>query len=289
MRRIRSGKYQALVAVLLILLAVLMIYSRGQRAAQRVHFRTSGELRSVADKQEQEPETSDAMETVSPFSPASVDYLLGHVDPAADSLFVPVGTQYASREGMYMHREAYAAFLDMHRAARADGINLVILSALRNFAHQQRIWENKWHGRQVLYGGIYATDITDPVERSLEILRFSAMPGTSRHHWGTDIDLNALENSYFESGEGQRVYEWLSARAPEFGFCQPYTAKGPDRPHGYEEEKWHWSYKPVASPYLRAFGSEISYGDITGFEGWETAREIGVIERYVLNIAADCR
>ncbi len=289
MRSNRFGKYQALVAALLILLAVLMIYSRGQRAAQRLQLRSSGEVDQGLDKLQEEPQTRHNMDAPSPFLPPSEKYLLGHVDPSADTLFVPVGPQYAGREGMFMHREAYAAFLDMHRAASGAGVDLVIVSAMRTFAHQKRIWENKWNGRQVLFGGILATSIGDPVERSREILRFSAMPGTSRHHWGTDIDLNALVNSYFESGEGRKVYEWLLEHAAGFGFCQPYTAMGPDRPQGYEEEKWHWSYKPVSSQYLRAYRSEVSYDDITGFDGWETAREIGVIEDYVLNIAADCR
>jgi zinc D-Ala-D-Ala carboxypeptidase len=190
---------------------------------------------------------------------------------------------------MYMLREAYEAFLKMHRAAEADGVKLVILSAMRTFGHQKRIWENKWHGRQVLDGGIYATSIADPVERAREILRFSAMPGTSRHHWGTDIDLNALQNSYFESGDGKRVYDWLLENAAGFGFCQPYTAIGPDRPQGYEEEKWHWSYRPIAATYLRAFEAKVSYESIAGFDGWETAGQIGVIEHYVLKVSPDCR
>ncbi len=64
------------------------------------------------------------------------------------------------------------------------------------------------------------------------------MPG-ARHHWGTDFDLNALNNAYFNTKDGKRIYDWLTQHAAEFGFCQPYTAKGgPDgRPIGYEEEK----------------------------------------------------
>ena len=26
-----------------------------------------------------------------------------------------------------------------------------------------------------------------------EIIRFSTIPGTSRHHWGTDIDINGFD------------------------------------------------------------------------------------------------
>lgn len=218
-----------------------------------------------------------------PMTP-SKDLLLGRIDPAASEDFVLIGNRYASREGMYMLRDAYEAFLEMHAAAAADGISLTIISAMRTFNHQKRIWENKWNGRQTLHGNIRATDIADPVERALEILRFSAMPGTSRHHWGTDIDINNLNNSYFGSGRGKREYDWLVANASRFGFCQPYTAHGTNRRGGYEEEKWHWSYVPVSSQYLRAYMDAISYDDIKGFDGWDTAKEIGVIERYVMEV-----
>jgi zinc D-Ala-D-Ala carboxypeptidase len=214
---------------------------------------------------------------------------LGKVDPTTNPLFVPVESRFASRSGMFMHKEAYEAFKEMHAAAAADGVNLVIVSAMRTYNHQRRIWNDKWNGRQMLEGNISATSITDPVERAREILRFSAMPGTSRHHWGTDIDLNSLVNSYFESGQGKRIYEWLQQNAGKFGFCQPYTAHGANRNGGYEEEKWHWSYKPVAEKYLEDFRQSVAYEQITGFDGWETAREIGVFERYVLEVNGECK
>ena len=49
------------------------------------------------------------------------------------------------------------------------------------------------------------------------------MPSTSRHHWGTDIDLNSLNNSYFSSGKGLKEYDWLTTNANHYGFYQVYT------------------------------------------------------------------
>ncbi|NJK84501.1 MAG: M15 family metallopeptidase [Saprospiraceae bacterium] len=49
-----------------------------------------------------------------------------------------------------------------------------------------------------------AATTPNPQERALKILKYSSMPGTSRHHWGTDIDLNSFSNSYFEQGEGKK-------------------------------------------------------------------------------------
>jgi LAS superfamily LD-carboxypeptidase LdcB len=114
------------------------------------------------------------------------------------------------------------------------------------------------------------------------------MPGSSRHHWGTDIDLNDLVNSAFESGHGKKTYEWLSANASKYGFCQPYTFKDDKRPSGYNEEKWHWSFVPV-SKLLTEFASKNLRDEmITGFQGAEVAKEIGVVEKYVLGINRQC-
>ena len=219
----------------------------------------------------------------------SIDLILGKVAPDTQGVFVRIDDRYATRPGMYMHKEAYSAFEKMHAAAAEEGISLVVISAMRTFNHQGRIWNDKWNGRQMLEGNKNATSIADPFERAREILRFSAMPGTSRHHWGTDIDLNSLVNSYFELGKGKRVYEWLQVNASRFGFCQPYTARDGQRPDGYEEEKWHWSYLPVAGKYLEAFRDSIGYDHIRGFDGWETAAELRVIENYVLGINEKCK
>ncbi len=217
------------------------------------------------------------------------DMLLGRIHPEADeSGFVEITRKYAIRQGMFLRREAMEAFQEMHTAAEKEGLQLVVLSATRTFGHQKRIWENKWHGISLLHGDILATDIEDPVERSREILKYSAMPGTSRHHWGTDIDLNSLQNSYFEHGQGKRVYQWLKANAADYGFCQPYTAHGKRRAGGYEEEKWHWSYTSLASAFYHAFAEQISYEDIGTFDGAETAREMQVIDDYVLDVNTDC-
>ncbi|MFO7977253.1 MAG: M15 family metallopeptidase, partial [Bacteroidales bacterium] len=207
------------------------------------------------------------------------------IDPATDDQFVVIEPRYANRSGIYMQQQAYRAFVEMHQAAHKEGINLTILSAMRTFDHQKRIWNNKWNGSTILQGNVRANDITDPVERAREILRFSAMPGTSRHHWGTDVDLNSLQNDYFLAGEGKKIYEWLHRHARRYGFFQPYTAHGEGRAGGYDEEKWHWSYHPLASRYQAAYPELITYNQITGFDGWQTARSLDVISNYVLQVA----
>lgn len=215
--------------------------------------------------------------------------LLGKFSVAQkDSLLIKIDPKFANRDGLLMNREAYAAFIKMHQEAKSHGIDLIIVSAFRDFNHQKRIWENKWNGQQRLSGGIKATDITDLSARALEILKYSAMPGTSRHHWGTDIDINSLNNSYFESGKGNNEYQWLKENASKYGFCQPYTPRSERENKGYEEEKWHWSYMPLAQDYISHYLGMITNEDLNGFEGFETAVSIDVINNYVKAINKEC-
>lgn len=234
-------------------------------------------------------EMENAPQNLSPEVP--VDYLLGRFEPGEDSQFAMIADAHSagSGRGAYLHGEAYAAFVEMYQAAKAEGITLTILSATRNFARQKQIWEAKWNGQRKVSGKNLATAVPDPQERALLILRYSSMPGTSRHHWGTDMDLNAFENDYFETGQGKKEYDWLVAHAADFGFCQPYTEKGNARPHGYEEERWHWSYMPLAKPYLAAYQQQISPEMITGFAGAEVAAPLSVIERYVAGVSEACK
>lgn len=216
-------------------------------------------------------------------------HLMGKFDPLKNSDFIEIDIQYADRPGQLLHKETYTAFIRMYEAAKKEEIKLIIKSATRNFSAQKTIWEGKWNGKRLLEGNINAAKkIPDPKQRALKILEYSSMPGTSRHHWGTDIDLNAFVNSYFEKGQGKKEYDWLVANAANFGFCQPYTPKGPKRPDGYNEEKWHWSYLPLAKRLSDQYQIRLSDTDISGFDGANTATEIGVIKKYVLGINHQC-
>ncbi|MBL7861622.1 MAG: M15 family metallopeptidase [Cyclobacteriaceae bacterium] len=218
---------------------------------------------------------------------ADKDYLLGKFDPTTHNQFVKLQDEHTrgSARGAYLRKETYEAFIKMSEAARKDGVKLVIISATRNFEAQKRIWENKWNGK-VPVEGKDLTTVNDPNERARLILLYSSMPATSRHHWGTDMDLNSLENSFFESGDGLKTHQWLTAHAAEYGFCQPYTSKTNGRT-GYEEEKWHWSYLPLSGELLKLYKSKIKYTDIKGFTGSEVAKSLQVITHYVAGVACN--
>jgi zinc D-Ala-D-Ala carboxypeptidase len=180
-------------------------------------------------------------------SPA--DYVMGRFNPAQHSRFMVLDhTGLASRKGMYLRKETYHALKRMiHEFHKSHpGVPVTVISATRNFYAQKYIWEGKWTGRRKVHGKRLNRTEKNPLNRGKVILRYSSMPGTSRHHWGTDVDLNSLNNSYFQHGKGKILYHWLRKNAHRFGFCQPYSA---GRSRGYYEERWHWSYIPLAKKF----------------------------------------
>jgi LAS superfamily LD-carboxypeptidase LdcB len=232
-------------------------------------------------------ETNKSIEIDSAFT---LDYLRGHFDPVKHPDFIKVASAYTDGEQTYyLHKYTWEAFKDMADAAAKDSVKLIIRSATRNFDRQKLIWEGKWNGTRLIEEGVNASKkYADPKTRALKILLYSSMPGTSRHHWGTDLDLNNFNNSYFEKGEGAKIYNWLTENASAYGFCQPYSPKGEKRPHGYEEERWHWSYLPLAKQLTKLAEDSLSNEAIEGFKGAETAIEINVVKKYVLGVSDAC-
>jgi LAS superfamily LD-carboxypeptidase LdcB len=160
-----------------------------------------------------------------------------------------------------MHREAVKPFLAMRAAASAAGIDLVPVSSFRDFDAQLRIWNEKYRGKRTLYdrdgrplerAGLSETELIEA------ILWWSAMPGASRHHWGTEIDVidakglpagqgaKLLPIEFGPAGPFARLNEWLAGHMHRFGFFRPYDN---DR-GGVSPEPWHLSYGPVAASAL---------------------------------------
>ena len=149
--------------------------------------------------------------------------------------------------------EVYEAFLKMAKAAKKDGIEIQIVSGYRSFSHQQRIFDRK-------YKKFTAQGLT-PEAAVEKIIEYSTIPGTSRHHWGTDIDIiqknafqpkNLLIASNFENnGPFCPLKEWMDANATQFGFKLVYT-NDPNR-KGFKYEPWHYTYLPTSKNMLNAY------------------------------------
>jgi len=206
-------------------------------------------------------------------------FLLGKVNYAADTSFIKVQAIYTNKP-TYLKKATYSAFLKMRAAAAKDGVKLYIVSGTRSFADQSRIWNKKWDSLSRI------TPKLTPKEKVLDILRWSSMPGTSRHHWGTDMDLDSTTPDYFNKPAGEKVYAWLMANGSKYGFYQPFTA---GRATGYKEEKWHWSYLPLSKTYLTEYVKQITYPDLVGVKGGEVAGDIGIIKNWVLGVNPQCK
>ncbi|MDV6234300.1 M15 family metallopeptidase [Leptospira ellisii] len=173
-------------------------------------------------------------------------YVLG--DFKQEELLVPYSNPGESKVH-YLRKETLEKLLELFQAYQRENPDEkqkpFVVSAFRSFKDQKGIWEEKYTGKRRMRQPVKNKT---PQEIISLILEFSSAPGTSRHHWGTDVDLNALENSYFEKGgKGEKFYLWMTKNAKRFGFCQPYSAKSLRSDKGYNEEKWHWSYAPIAN------------------------------------------
>jgi D-alanyl-D-alanine carboxypeptidase len=172
-------------------------------------------------------------------------------------------------------RQRRAMLAAMHKdLGTKPGPNEDVASPYRSYKQQDAIWTQKYNFTRDPFDkispaaaakyGLTAGDKWDkdnpahrqawkalsPDEKQQEILQASSGPGTSRHHWGTDIDLFSTEPGDFEGGGGHDAeYQWLTQHAQEYGFEQTYTpASTAGGKVGYFEERWHWSYVPAADP-----------------------------------------
>lgn len=173
--------------------------------------------------------------------------------------------------GARLHRDAVEFFGKLRAAAAGAGFDLAIFSGFRSFDRQLSIWNRKATGQlAVLDSQARPIDITRLTPRDLvfAILRWSALPGASRHHWGTDIDVydRAAKPEGYEielvpaevdpGGMFAPLHEWLDQRiasGTSFGFFRPYDR---DR-QGVAPERWHLSFAPIASEYLQELSVDL--------------------------------
>jgi len=149
--------------------------------------------------------------------------------------------------------KAGKAFVKMQKAAKKDGILLQIVSGYRSYDRQKSIWNRKFKTNKA--NGL------SPKENIQKIIEYSTLPGTSRHHWGTEIDLIdgskkregdvLVAEKFHGNGPYVRMKEWMDLNAAKYGFYLPYT-QNPDRP-GFYYEPWHYSYAPLSIPLLKSY------------------------------------
>jgi LAS superfamily LD-carboxypeptidase LdcB len=174
-------------------------------------------------------------------------------------------------EGCGLLRSCWQAYDELRQAATAAGFDMQIASAFRSFDRQREIWNAKVRGTRPVHddrGRCLNLDELDPGGKIRAIMRYSALPGASRHHWGTDLDVfdaGAVPADYrlqlspeevAPDGVFARFHAWLDERieaGEAFGFARPYDS---DR-GGVAPERWHLSYAPLADGYAENLTVEL--------------------------------
>jgi LAS superfamily LD-carboxypeptidase LdcB len=205
-----------------------------------------------------------------------------------------------------LHPDAAAAFLAMRVAAAAAGIDLAPSSSFRDVDRQLAIWNAKFRGERVLFnrsGQPLAFDSIAADELIDAILAWSALPGASRHHWGSDLDVidgNALRAKRASDPQYQvqllpqefapgaifaSLSAWLEANAGQFGFFRPYV----EDLGGVMPEPWHLSYAPVSTAAQAEYEPQMLAQAISGadFAGKEAVlrRLPELVQRYVMTVS----
>jgi len=109
-------------------------------------------------------------------------------------------------------------------------------------------------------------------DQVLAILRWSALPGASRHHWGSDMDiwdsaavsdnyqLQLSPDEYAVGGPFYACTRWLDEliSAGKTDFFRPYIQADNNRKaDGVAAEPWHLSFRPLATICEKALTPEV--------------------------------
>ncbi|WP_199611369.1 M15 family metallopeptidase [Flocculibacter collagenilyticus] len=164
--------------------------------------------------------------------------------------------------GHFVHKDVADPFSALQQAAGSAGFDLQLISSFRAFDRQLAIWNGKFCGARPvfdLYGAQLDMNTLSDWDKCKAIMLFSALPGTSRHHWGTDFDfydhrslpedysVQLVAQEYTEDGPFQGLTQWLIHHARNYGFSFPYKSfRG-----GVAAEPWHISYHTLANTFQK--------------------------------------
>ena len=149
--------------------------------------------------------------------------------------------------------EAFIKFKQMQNDAKKEGVEIEIVSGYRSYKKQKSIWNNKYNKNfeRRIFG----------IKNINRIIQYSTLPGTSRHHWGTDIDIIdkrfipkgdlLIEKNYTENGIYSELFSWMKKNSNKYGFYLVYDDSSERK--GFKFEPWHYSYKPLSVKFLQRF------------------------------------
>jgi len=175
------------------------------------------------------------------------------LDPYTKEILLGQGEPLLSQAKNPLLQPVQKAFDQMAIAAQKENITLKVVSGYRSFDRQTFIWNRKYNANAL--AGL------TPMENIQKIITYSTIPGTSRHHWGTEIDIIDAEpkaegdvlvaEKFDRNGPYATLFEWMQKNAAAYGFILPYT-KDSNR-KGFAYEPWHYSYAPIDILMLKTY------------------------------------
>ena len=196
------------------------------------------------------------------------------------------------------HPDAIKALLELQALAEKDKQPFQVISSYRSYEHQQSIWNRKYQGQlPVLDANENKVEIDklEPLEKIQAIMLYSALPGASRHHWGTDFDIfpsaaiekghqvQLVASEFNAQGVAAEFELWLKDILPLTNFFRPYDKFQ----NGIASEPWHISYYPLANAALKQLTQEkllaMLFDDVAGKDTIGSNID-SLYQRYIANI-----
>ncbi len=183
----------------------------------------------------------------------------------------------------FLQKEALIAFQGLQEEGKKYGFQIIPASSFRDFERQLMIWNKKFSGiRKVHDDEGQALDLSnlDDWQKAQKILRWSALPGASRHHWGTEIDIydpflipqgQSLQLEPWEYEKGgyfAELSDFLQQNLAKFDFALPFMQLPEHKHIGYEP--WHISYQPLAEICQTTFQAEML------LQSWNNVQLLGL-------------
>ncbi len=139
----------------------------------------------------------------------------------------------------------YNAFITMAKAAKEDGITLILTSGYRSTESQKEIYEDYKNRKGENYADKYA-----------------ARPGHSEHETGLALDILTY-GGLTETFKTTETYAWLHTHAHKYGFIERYQ-EGTEYLTGYSPEAWHYRYLGVDLA-TKVYEEGITYDEYYAF------------------------
>ncbi len=177
--------------------------------------------------------------------------LVNKQHPIPDDYEFPLGTISGA---MQCDERIITPLLEMMKAAREDGVNLIICSPYRNMDRQTMLFNNKV--KRYMDCGMSYMDAFNLASKAVTV------PGSSEHQIGLALDIITDNYSSLDEGFGEtKAGIWLKENSYKYGFILRYP-EGKEDITSIEFEPWHFRYVGVDAATF------ISENDICLEEFW---------------------